>query len=90
MLSARSQQTIGFVSDKSGRSRPPGAPYARLEDALYALAQQELETGDVRPETWETAQRLSRGDDRRAVAAYIRIRVRALLAAHEARKKDAD
>jgi hypothetical protein len=75
------------MSQKRGLFGPRQQPYTKLEDALYALARRELETGDVRPETWETAVRLSRGDDRRAVAAYIRIRVRALLEADEARKK---
>ena len=59
----------------------------RLEDALYAVAKREIESGTVRPEAWQMAQRLSRGDDRRAVSAYIRIRVRTLLEAHEARKR---
>jgi hypothetical protein len=75
------------MSDKDRRFGSRKQPYAKLEDALYAVAKRELETGDVRPETWETAQRLSKGDDRRAIAAYIRIRVRVLLEAHEARKK---
>ena len=59
----------------------------RLEDALHAVAKREIESGMVRPDAWEMAQRLSKGDDRRAVSAYIRIRVRSLLEAHEARKR---
>jgi hypothetical protein len=79
------------MSEKSGLFRPrKPQQYERLEDALYALARREVETAQVRPETWEVAQRLSRGDDRRAVAAYIRIRVRALLEAHEARKTETE
>lgn len=65
------------------RSRKPPR-YARLEDALSALARRELETGAVRAEVWETALRLAHGDGRRAAAAYVRLRVRALLLAHEA------
>jgi hypothetical protein len=76
------------MSDKGARSRPREKQYPKLEDALYALAQREIESGDVRQETWETAQRLARGNDRRAVAAYIRIRVRVLLKAHEARNRE--
>jgi hypothetical protein len=75
------------MSDKDNRLRSRTEQPKRLEDALYALAERELETGDVHTETWETAQRLARGDDRRAIAAYIRIRVRVLLAAHEARSQ---
>ena len=62
------------------KPRPP-----RLEDALREVARRELERGEPRPAVWETAQRLARGDERRAVSAYIRLRVRALLGAHEAR-----
>jgi hypothetical protein len=53
--------------------------YTRLEDALWALARRELETGEVRVAVWETALRLAHGDGRRAVGTYIRLRVRALL-----------
>jgi len=77
----------GCMSDKGGRFRSREKQYTKLEDALYALAQREIDTGDVRQETWETAQMLARGNDRRAVAAYIRIRVRVLLEAHEARNR---
>lgn len=66
--------------------RPKRSP-ARIEDALRAVAERELKNGEVRPEVWEIAIRLARGDDRRAASAYIRLRVRALLMVHEARSQ---
>lgn len=59
----------------------------RLEDALLAVARRELETGALRPAVWDTALRLARGDHRRAVATYLRLRARAMLEAHEARAR---
>lgn len=72
------------------RRDPPRARPQRLEQALLAVARRELESGEPRPEVWETALRLARGDDRRAVSAYLRLRVRALFAAHEARTRNGE
>lgn len=74
---------------KRDRKRPgSGTPAPlRLEDALYAVVKREVESGQVRQDTWETAVRLSNGNDNRAIAAYIRLRVRALLEAHESRQR---
>ena len=68
------------------RRKSPGASPARLEDAFYAIAQREIESGKLRRAAWKTALRLANGEEHRAVAVYIRLRVRALLAAHEARQ----
>jgi hypothetical protein len=72
----------------AGCSRHPSPPGAtlRLAQALHALVTREIESGDLRPAVWDTARRLTNGEEQRAVAAYIRMRVRALLAAHEARQ----
>jgi hypothetical protein len=64
--------------------RAPDPP--RLEDALYNVAMREIESGKLHQDIWQKALELSRGDDRRAIGAYVRIRVRVLLEAHEARK----
>ncbi|MCU0834336.1 MAG: hypothetical protein MUC77_07860 [Chromatiaceae bacterium] len=72
------------------RRDPPRPRPRRLEEALLEVARRELEAGEPRPEVWETALRLARGDDRRAVSAYLRLRVRALLAAHEARARNGE
>ena len=59
----------------------------RLEDALYAVAKREIESGELRQDVWKTALRLGNGNDGRAVSAYLRLRVRALLTAHEERQQ---
>ena len=65
--------------------RAPDPP--RLEDALYNVGMREIESGKLHQDIWQKALELSRGDDRRAIGAYVRIRVRALLEAHEARQQ---
>jgi hypothetical protein len=64
--------------------RAPDPP--KLEDALYNVAMREIDSGKVHQDIWQKALELSRGDDRRAIGAYVRIRVRSLLEAHEARE----
>jgi hypothetical protein len=75
------------MSRKSWWRRSPDLLPVRLEDALCALARRKIASGELRRAVWELALRLARADERRAVDAYIRLRVRALLAAHEARQE---
>jgi hypothetical protein len=46
-----------------------------------------IESGNLRRAVWETALRLANGGDHRALAGFIRLHVRALQAAQEARQQ---
>jgi hypothetical protein len=62
------------------RSRKPCQ--STLDEALLAVARREIETGEIKPDTWDIANQLSKGNEQRAISAYVRMRVRVLLNAH--------
>ena len=68
------------------RSRKPR--HSTINEALLAVARREIETGDIKPDAWDIANQLSKGNEQRAISAYIRLRVRVLLDAHLKRGKD--
>ena len=68
------------------RSRKPR--HSTIDQALLAVARREIETGDIKPDAWDIANQLSKGNEQRAISAYVRLRVRVLLDAHLKREKD--
>ncbi len=62
--------------------------HSTIDEALLAVARREVETGDIKPDVWDIANELSKGNEQRAISAYVRLRVRVLLDAHLKREKD--
>jgi hypothetical protein len=87
MLDSAPHQLRALPRYADSPHRSPTDYGARLADALHALVKGEIESGDLRRAVWKIAFRLANGDEQRAISAYVGLRVRALLAAHKARRR---